>query len=141
MKKNQPIIILGVLVVAAIASIFFFAAEVNDLGKGDLIRLIRPEPHEEVESPLRVEGEARGGWFFEATFPVRIEDEDGNFVVESFARALADWMTVEFVPFAARLEFEAPQAERGVLILEKANPSGLPEQADELRIPVRFSKQ
>ncbi len=48
-------------------------------------------------------------------------------------------MTAEFVPFRAVLTFAAPATERGTLVLEKDNPSGLPENADELRIPIRFS--
>ena len=47
-------------------------------------------------------------------------------------------MTKDFVPFKAELEFSLPSTETGVLILEKDNPSGLPENDDELRIPIRF---
>jgi hypothetical protein len=49
-------------------------------------------------------------------------------------------MTEEFVPFTATLTFEQPETETGFLVLEKDNPSGLPEQADELRIPVSFTQ-
>ena len=47
-------------------------------------------------------------------------------------------MTENFVPFRTELEFRTPTTERGTLVLEKDNPSGLPENSDELRIPVRF---
>lgn len=44
----------------------------------------------------------------------------------------------EFVPFKLGLKFPAPETETGVLVLEKDNPSGLSEHADELKIPVKF---
>jgi hypothetical protein len=49
-------------------------------------------------------------------------------------------MTEDFVPFfSATLEFSVPSGvTRGNLILEKANPSGLPEHEATLQIPVTF---
>jgi hypothetical protein len=49
-----------------------------------------------------------------------------------------EWMTEEFVPFEAVVEFDDPAVEKGILVFEKDNPSGLPENADEFRIPVFF---
>ena len=54
------------------------------------------------------------------------------------AQAQSDWMTEEFVPFKAMLEFSAPTTATGTLVLEKDNPSGLPENADSLIVPVKF---
>lgn len=110
----------------------------NELEKQNLIRVSKPRPNEIVESPLKIEGEARGGWFFEASFPVKLIDENGKELGNGVAQALSDWMTENFVPFEAKLEFQFPKTKKGILILEKDNPSGQPEQADELRIPVRF---
>jgi len=39
------------------------------------------------------------------------------------------------------ITFENPETATGTLVLEKDNPSGLPEHADELRVPVRFNLQ
>ena len=47
-------------------------------------------------------------------------------------------MTEDFVPFVASLVLAPSSAVSGTLILEKDNPSGLPEHADELRMPVRL---
>src|SRR3989338_2065297 len=44
----------------------------------NLIRLASPTPNQSVKSPLSVSGEARGYWFFEASFPVRIFDGNGT---------------------------------------------------------------
>lgn len=86
-----------------------------------------------------IKGEAKGSWFFEASFPIRLYDENVKEIGLTIAQAKSDWMTEDFVPFEAILNFQAPTTEKGILILEKDNPSGLPENADELRIPVFFA--
>lgn len=114
--------------------------------KKDLIVVSEPKPLSSVTSPLMVRGEARGMWYFEASFPVTLLDGNGKPVAVGYASALLDpndpgstWMTEDFVPFESKLVFTAkPATETGTLVLEKDNPSGLPENADELRIPVRF---
>ncbi|MBI2011095.1 MAG: Gmad2 immunoglobulin-like domain-containing protein [Candidatus Colwellbacteria bacterium] len=117
----------------------------NALEKADLIRVDAPRPNQKITSPLTVMGEARGTWFFEASFPVKLVGENGDLIVQSHAEAQADpatgevnWMTEDFVPFQATLEFPKPSTAKGLLILEKDNPSGLPEHADQLEIPVSF---
>lgn len=105
----------------------------------NLIRATSPKPNETIKSPLAITGEARGNWYFEASFPVKLLDGNGNFIAQWYAEALSDWMTTEFVPFKATLVFPAqPAGTTGMLVLEKDNPSGLPEHADELRIPIKF---
>ena len=113
--------------------------------KKDLIVVSSPQPFMEITSPLLVTGEARGSWYFEADFPIKLEDMNGNIISQGVATAKLDpndpeatWMTEDFVPFEGVLEFNTPTIEAGVLVLEKDNPSGLLEHADELRIPVRF---
>ncbi len=112
----------------------------NELEKQDLIRVNEPRPNELIRSPLEISGEARGYWFFEADFPVKIFDSNSELLGMAIAQAESDWMTEDFVPFAAQLEFGTPVTKKGNLILEKDNPSGLPENADQLRIPVFFSE-
>ncbi|MFW6084701.1 MAG: Gmad2 immunoglobulin-like domain-containing protein [Gemmatimonadota bacterium] len=105
----------------------------------DLVRLESPEPLAVIESPLEVSGRARGFWYFEASFPVVLVDWDGLIIAEGVATADGEWMTEEFVPFHSTLEFETPEyGERGTLILQKHNASGLPEHDDALEVPVRF---
>ncbi|MBD3311771.1 MAG: hypothetical protein GF349_04765 [Candidatus Magasanikbacteria bacterium] len=111
----------------------------NELEKEDLIRLDKPRPNQGVDSPLSISGEARGTWFFEGSFPVVLTDWDGRIIAESFATTSADWMTEDFIPFTAVLEFEKPDLyDYGSLILQKDNPSGLPENDDALEIPIKF---
>jgi len=104
------------------------------------IRVTKPQPEEVVSSPLEIEGEARGSWYFEASFPIQlIGEDDHDLIAQGIAQAQGDWMTTDFVPFKARLEFTPPKAKTGTLILEKDNPSGLPENADHIKIPVLFT--
>ena len=104
----------------------------------DLLRNVNINSEDFVKSPLVVAGEARGFWFFEASFPIRLYDVDGKELAVGIAQAQEEWMTEDFVPFRAELLFTKPNTSEGVLVLEKDNPSGLPEHADEFRIPVRF---
>ncbi|MEK7556015.1 MAG: Gmad2 immunoglobulin-like domain-containing protein [Patescibacteria group bacterium] len=113
--------------------------EIIDLVKSDKIRITLPLPNALVESPLLVRGEARGNWYFEASFPVRLFDANGRELVALPAQAKGDWMTTEFVPFEVVLTFDTPATETGTLVLEKDNPSGLPEHADSVSIPLRFN--
>src|SRR3989338_2460902 len=104
----------------------------------NLIHVTAPLSNAIVESPLTVSGEARGNWYFEASFPVRIYDANNKELGVTPAQAKGDWMTTEFVSFEAVLTFSAPATETGTLILQNDNPSGLPENSKEVRIPVRF---
>ncbi|MCC6563442.1 hypothetical protein IT087_00950 [Candidatus Uhrbacteria bacterium] len=108
-------------------------------GKTDAIRNIQLVPTgDTVTSPLIIAGEARL-WYFEGTFPVKLVDQKGMALVESYASADGDWMTEEWVPFTAELVFAPPApGTTGKLILAKDNPSGLPENDDRVEIPVKF---
>lgn len=111
----------------------------NELDYADEIRIDNPRPQSVISSPLNISGEARGSWYFEATFPVKLVDETGKTLAESYATAQGEWMSEEFVPFTASLNFDPDElAIAMTLILEKANPSGLPENAAELRVPVKI---
>jgi hypothetical protein len=111
----------------------------NELEKMDLIRLDSPRPNQEIESPLIIQGEARGNWFFEASFPVVLTNWDGLIIAQTIAQAKGEWMTEDFVQFEATLEFENPEGNnKGTLILKKDNPSGLPEYDDALEVPIVF---
>jgi hypothetical protein len=107
----------------------------------DLIRVDTPKNGDIVKSPLTITGEARGNWYFEASFPVRLEDGNGKVLAQHYAQAEGEWMTTEFVPFTSTFPFDPPTTPTGTLILMKDNPSGLPEHDDEIRILVRFDEK
>lgn len=107
------------------------------------IMVTSPSSGQKITSPLRISGRARGQWYFEASFPVVLTDWDGKIIAEGIATAEGEWMTTEFVPFSATLDFDIPPdvgdfSNKGTLILKKDNPSGIPAFDDALEIPVLF---
>ena len=103
------------------------------------IRVTQPTAGALITSPLTVRGEARGTWYFEASFPVRLLDAQGKSIAVTPAQAQGDWMTTDFVPFEALLTFTIA-SRTGTLVLEKDNPSGLPQYDASITIPVRFGR-
>ncbi|PIQ91662.1 MAG: hypothetical protein COV70_02500 [Parcubacteria group bacterium CG11_big_fil_rev_8_21_14_0_20_39_22] len=119
--------------------------EDNYIGN-ELIRAYEPAENAVIESPVTISGNARGTWFFEASFSAVLVDWNGRIIAQGPVMAEGEWMTEEFVTFESSLEFTSPYTEgdpdfykRGTIILQKANPSGLPENEDAVEIPVRFS--
>lgn len=110
----------------------------NQLDKIDLIQVVSPRPGQKIENPLVVVGEARGGWYMSGQFPVKLMDSSDRLIASGQALAQTSWTTEDFVRFQAEIKFEVPKAETGYLLLEKSNPSGLPKNADFLKIPVTF---
>jgi hypothetical protein len=109
--------------------------------KEDLIVVENPRAREEISSPLFISGKARGYWFFEASFPIELVDENNNLIAQTIAQAKGEWMTEDFVPFEATLNFVNPKANKGFLIFRKDNPSGLKEHYDELRVSIIFKNK
>ncbi len=105
----------------------------------DMIRVDMPHAHATITSPLTVTGVARGQWYFEASFPVTLLDASGNELATVPAQAQGEWMTEDFVPFEAVLEFTPPSDKMGTLVFKKDNPSGLPEYDRSFSIPVSFT--
>lgn len=105
------------------------------------IRVVTPAPNTDISSPVTIAGDARGNWFFEATFPIIIEDESGAVIGQGFAEAQGDWMTNLMVPFAATVFFTLPPGVvQGNIVFKRDNPSGLPANDESVKIPVRFLK-
>lgn len=114
----------------------------NAAEKVDLIRVDVPQSGSSVKSPLKISGSARGSWFFEGSFPVKLL-LNSQVIATGIATAQGEWMTEDFVPFTATLSWKIESSENlgaadifGTLVLQKDNPSGLPENDDELRVPV-----
>lgn len=104
----------------------------------NLIKVSSPKESSKIESPLLVKGEARGSWYFEGSFPIRVFDANNKELGVVPAKAIGNWMTKEFVPFEAVLTFNKPNTKTGTLVLQKDNPSGDPDKDDSFSIPVRF---
>lgn len=110
----------------------------NELVLRDKIRIDTPRPVEKVKSPLKITGEARGTWFFEGQFSANLIDKDGQILGSGIMSADGEWMTEEFAPYSGEIEFTTPKGADGKLVLEKSNPSGIPEKDSQLIVPVKF---
>ncbi len=105
----------------------------------DLVQVTSPTTGDKITSPLHVTGRARGGWYFEANFPVYLLDASGKEIAVGVAQAQGSWMTSEYVPFSTVLNFDTQLAgSRGTLVFKKDNPSGLVEHDDQFQLPITF---
>lgn len=110
----------------------------NELDVANDIKITNPRPNQLVVSPLKIKGEARGTWYFEASFPIKLVDSEDKVIGQVSAQADGDWMTEDFVGFSAEITFSKPNSKIGKLILIKDNPSGLAENDRSLVVPVKF---
>lgn len=110
----------------------------NELEYSEQILISTPRPNEKIKSPLKITGKAKGNWFFEGSFPAELHDGNGAILGTGVMIAEDDWMTEEFVDFAGVITYTLPETKEGTLILKNDNPSGLPENQKELKIPVKF---
>lgn len=104
----------------------------------DLIVLETPAVGQLVTSPLQVSGKARGYWFFEASFPYKVLDANGQVLGQGAVMTADEWMTEDFVNFSTQITFDKPTTSRGELVLMKDNPSGEPQYDNELIVPIKF---
>lgn len=144
MSRTATAILAFVLLLAAAGAIWFLQGG-DDTPASDgaatdpRVRVSSPRANALAASPMAVRGEARGQWYFEGDFPVRLLDGNGREIAHEIARADGEWMTDQFVPFGVRLTFEEPPTGTGLLVLDRSNPSGLAENAALAAIPVRFT--
>jgi hypothetical protein len=101
------------------------------------IVIFSPIKNQAVVSPIVIRGKAKGNWFFEASFPVRLVDENENVVGTGHAEADGDWMTSDFVNFTATIEYtRASTTDSGLLVFKNDNPSGDPARDKYFYMPV-----
>lgn len=108
----------------------------EEAAASDMIRVLNPAAGEVITSPLQIIGEARGSWFFEASFVIQLLDAQDNILGQTIATAESDWMTEDFVPFSATMEYSSSTTKTGTLVFIKDNPSGLKENDAQFRLPV-----
>lgn len=105
----------------------------------EFIMVESPKPGAVISSPLIIRGRARGTWFFEGDFPLILYDMKGRVIAKGYVTARGEWMTEKFVPFDGTITFEKPMdADRGILVFKKDNPTDRPELDDSLELPVHF---
>jgi hypothetical protein len=99
------------------------------------IQVTSPAPGATVPATFTVSGKAVGGWYFEANFPYEIQNANGQKIAEGPVQAQGEWMTPEFVPFSFQVSIPNYKG-KATLILHNDNPSGLPENASSISIPI-----
>lgn len=91
-----------------------------------------PTEGEVITFPFEIKGVAKGPWFFEGSFPLRILDDRGKVIAESYVDAQGNWMTEDDVEFATTItDLDWGDAEVGTIIAMRNNPSGLPENDEQ----------
>ncbi|OGI63480.1 hypothetical protein A2914_01555 [Candidatus Nomurabacteria bacterium RIFCSPLOWO2_01_FULL_41_21] len=101
----------------------------------DMIKVELPFPDAVTGKEFSVIGEARGMWYFEATFPIEVLDKDGNVLASWYAEAQSEWMTEDFVPFRGDLKVPESYIGPATLVLHRSNASGLPEHDASISFP------
>lgn len=140
MKNLQTKILTVVLLGAYFYPLTEFAQGMN-INENDFVKVSKPEYNETIASPYTVKGEAKGSWFYDNAFPIKLFDEKGNLVAETMAKTKEkDFKDTDFVSFEATLEFWIPKTELGTILLEKGRSLGSLESVQSLSISVRFSE-
>lgn len=137
MKARHGFVLTAAILAIALAAFFLLPspASAPTAFTSENVTVFFPLPETTLPRVFTVTGEARGTWYFEASFPVQVRDADSALVGQGIAEAKSDWMTTEFVPFTAEVtveNFSGP----AMLVLLKDNPSGLPENADAVEFPI-----
>lgn len=102
------------------------------------VSVFTPAKNATVTSPVAVVGEVPGNWSFEAQFPVQLKNSKGDTVAQATAHVLGNWQTTELVPFSVQLTYTTAESGSGTIVMQKDNPSGLPQNADSVSIPIKF---
>ncbi len=102
----------------------------------DLIKVSLPFPGAVTGKEFSVTGTARGTWYFEASFPIQVLDKDGKILASTPAHAEGEWMTENFVSFKADIVIPQTYAGPATVVLQKDNPSGLPEHDASMSFPI-----
>lgn len=94
------------------------------LGNRDDLVFLSIVPNTKVSGVLNLEGEVKGGYFFEGNILVNILDKDKNILREEHGTATTDWMTVEPVSFTAKIDLSGLEKGTAYLEIKQDDPSG-----------------
>lgn len=137
---KKIVIILGVVILVLLAVLFFVPEpsrnNENQATENPNFKAFNLKPGQIIQSPLVVLGEAKL-WYFEGSFPVKIEDANGIVLAQAPAQALGEWMTEDFVSFKVEVEFDPPATKKGFVVFEEDNPSGM-QDPESVKIPIVF---
>jgi len=122
-----------------------FAACPAVVGMPDEPTIASPKSDDIISSPVSVSGQARGGWFFEASFPIQVYDSNDRLLGSGSAKfvpknANDTWMTNDFVDFQGGVQFSQPATDSGYILFKNDNPSGDPAKDESFKLSVKFGQ-
>ncbi len=125
----------------AVFVLFFMGGCQSSLTSTDFTdaHIFSPSLNSPLSSPINLEGEISRLFLFEGSFPIVLKDSNGKVLATTTAHTKAEDLSKVMVPFSATLTFSAPETHEGSLILEKDNPSGLPQNDDSRIFKVIFA--
>lgn len=107
-------------------------------GEQEGILVSTPKINEQIQSPLKIQGQAKGFWYFEAQFKAELYDSQNNLLGQAILNAQTDWTSENFVPFSGELIFQQPTTPNGILRFLSDNPSGLSQNQKIFELSVQF---
>lgn len=93
------------------------------LGNKDDLVFLSIVPNTKVSGILNLEGEIKGGYFFEGNILVNILDKDKNILKQGYGTAITDWMTIGPVSFTADVDFTGLEKGQAYLEIKQDDPS------------------
>ncbi len=146
MKKLVLFTVIILIVITFLALVFDWGRRGTELSQKNInststiempIIVNNIKDNQQVSNPIKIQGKARGSWFFEATFPIQLVDVDGNIITSTVGMAQSDWATTSFVNFTAELDYNnASSSGPALIVLNNDNPSGNPDFDQSIFIPV-----
>jgi len=148
MRNQKKIIIIAIVLILGIYGLLVFDIPYRNtdnnnqktISASDMIKITSLRAGDSINSPATFSGLARGNWFFEASFPIKIIAVDGSVLGQGIAQALGDWMTEDFVEWKASVSFDIKDNTVGFVKFMRDNPSGMPENDMSIEVPVMFIK-
>ena len=103
-----------------------------------MIRVYNFRPGALLENGAVIKGAMTSDWFWEGTSFARVEDEQGTQLGFYYVLTSGPAGSDDFHPFELAVDRQEATTATGWLIFEQSTGSGLPEDQNKFRIPVRF---
>jgi|GEM_PF-3233969 len=110
----------------------------NGVQLKDVITVTEPVADAKVSSPFKLTGQAVGGWYNNDILNVKLVDEHDNVLFNKQIKAVSSTQTDAMVPFTSAVEYDATEAAKARLIIERTNPSFSNGQLGPLIIPLHI---
>jgi hypothetical protein len=151
-SKTIPFIVIGVVLLSAIALIAqsvipskhpvqYVTPTVTPVETKEVVKPVisLPQANAHLVNPLVVTGTVPPGWMSEGVFPMKLLDAQRNIIAQGQGKEVTpgSWSSGKSIEFRGIVDFSTKE-KSGFLVLEKDNPSGLPENAESFEIPVTF---